>query len=138
MSTNEPRSASDQKSDLSRTNKVIIGVVLAVIAILGLMGCYFITDNNFHRLIVCFVFGTLGLGFRALVNATNYENYSENKISYPYYWVALLTVISFSFLGFYEILIKLPGTFFYFLAFALFFSAGFIVRTILNGLINKS
>ena len=110
-----------------------IGILLILVptTLFGSIG-YVAANQDFRRLLTCFTFCMLGLGLRALFYG---EAKSENIISYGYYAVALIAITSSIFLGFYGTLKDLPGAFFYFLAFTLFTSMGFIVRSILNGLI---
>jgi|GEM_PF-5923952 len=111
-----------------------IGVFLFFVStpLFGCIAYALLNYQDFHRLFTCFTFGTLGLALRAIFYG---EAKSENALSYGYYFLALVVVSSSIFVGFYDTFDKLSGPFFYFLAFALFTSAGFIVRTILNGLI---
>lgn len=109
-----------------------IGVKFLLSAIiLGLIGSK-ITEQNFHRLFMCFAFSVFGLGLRALFYG---EAPKETEISYGYYFVALIAISSSIFLGLHKTMTELPRAFFYFLSFTLFTSMGFIVRTVLGGLI---
>jgi hypothetical protein len=60
---------------------------------------------------------------------------TEEKISYGYYFVVLVAIISSVFLGLYGTFKELPEPFFYFIAFTLFASMGFVIKTVLNGII---
>ncbi len=114
--------------------KLTMGIIFLLISVAMGLIVFIPVEKNYQRLIVCFAFSALGLGFRALCYWEPLKD-PENMISYPYYFITLIAIISSIFLGFYDTLMELPNNFFYFLSAFLFISMGFIVRTILSGLI---
>jgi hypothetical protein len=114
--------------------KLAMGVIFILVgAVLGLIARSN-AEQDFSRLLTCFAFSAMGLGLRALCYWETLKD-PENIISYPYYFIALIAIISSAFLGFHETLMKLSTRFFCFLSFTLFASMGFVVRTVLSGLI---
>ena len=126
--------SSTTQPEIPTALKIAIGIILLLIStILWLVGRAAV-EQDFHRLLICFAFGALGLGMRALFYWEKHTDH-ETKRTYPYYFIALIAIISSIFLGFHGTLKELSSSFFYFLSFTLFTSMGFIVRTVLSGLI---